>query len=66
MPVLATAETSTSLVTEAMTTAFTIALQGVQSDVSSMVTIALPVGLAIMGLFLAIRLGIGFFRSIAN
>lgn len=66
MGVLAAAETSTSLVTEAMTTAFTTALQGVQSDVSSMVTIALPVGLGIMGLFLAIRLGIGFFRSIAN
>ena len=66
MPVLAAAETSTSLVTEAMTNAFTTALQGVQGDVSSMVTIALPVGLAIMGLFLAIRLGIGFFRSIAH
>ena len=66
MGVLAAAETSTSLVTEAMINAFTTALQGVQGDVSSMVTIALPVGLAIMGLFLAIRLGIGFFRSIAN
>lgn len=66
MPVLATAETSTSLVTEAMTAAFTAALQGVQGDVSSMVKLALPVGLGIMGLFLAIRLGIGFFRSIAH
>ena len=66
MGVLAAAETSSSLVTEAMTTAFTTALQSVQGDVSAMVTIALPVGLGIMGLFLAIRLGIGFFRSIAN
>ena len=49
-----------------MTTAFTTALDAVKGDVSAMVTIALPVGLAIMGLFLAIRLGIGFFRSIAN
>lgn len=66
MTVLATADTASSLVTEAMSTAFTTALQGVQTDVSSMVTIALPVGLGIMGLFLAIRLGIGFFRSIAH
>lgn len=65
MPALA-ATGASSLVTEAMTTAFTTALDAVKVDVSTMVTIALPVGLAIMGLFLAIRLGIGFFRSIAN
>lgn len=64
MPVLASA--SSSLINETMTTAFTSALDAVKGDVSTMVTIALPVGLAIMGLFLAIRLGIGFFRSIAN
>ena len=55
-----------SLVTEAMKTAFEVALKGVQGDVSAMVTIALPVALGIMGLFLAIRLGISFFRSIAH
>lgn len=59
-------ETSASLVSEAMKTAYTAALQGVQTDVSTMVTIALPIALGIMGLFLAIRLGIGFFRSIAH
>lgn len=58
--------TTVSLVSEAMKTAFTAALQGVQTDVTTMVTIALPVGLGIMGLFLAIRLGIGFFRSISH
>lgn len=51
---------------EAMTTAFETALTGVKTDVVSMVTTALPIGLGIMGLFLAIRLGINFFRSIAN
>ncbi len=65
MPALA-ATGASSLVTESMTTAFTTALDAVKVDVSTMVTIALPVALAIMGLFLAIRLGIGFFRSIAN
>ncbi len=52
--------------TEAMTTAFTTALTAVQTDVQGMVVAALPIGLGIMGLFLAIRLGINFFRSVAN
>lgn len=51
---------------ETMITAFSTALEAVKTDVTTMVTTALPVGLAIMGLFLAIRLGVGFFRSIAN
>lgn len=51
---------------EGMKTAFTTALTTVKTDVTEMVTAALPIGLAIMGLFLAIRLGIGFFRSIAH
>ena len=51
---------------EAMTTAFSTALTSVQADVTTMVTTALPIGLGIMGLFLAIRLGINFFRSIAH
>ena len=56
----------TSLITEAMKTAFTSGVNAVQTDVSSMVTMALPAGMAIMGLFMAIRLGVGFFRSLAN
>lgn len=47
-------------------TAFTNAFSSIKVDVNAMVSAALPVGLGIMGLFLAIRLGIGFFRSIAN
>ena len=51
-----------TIMSEAMTTAFETALTAVKTDVVSMVTTALPIGLAIMGLFLAIRLGINFFR----
>ena len=51
---------------DALTTAFQTALQTVQTDVTGMVTTALPIGLGIAGLFMAIRLGIGFFRSIAH
>lgn len=51
---------------EGMKTAFSTALTQVKTDVTEMVTTALPIGLTIMGMFLAIRLGIGFFRSIAN
>jgi len=58
--------TTTSLITYAMTTAFNNGVTAVQTDVSSFVTLALPAGMAIMGLFMAIRLGVGFFRSLAN
>lgn len=57
---------SASLISEAMKTAYNTALSGVQSDVVDMVATALPYGLGIMGLFLGIRLGISFFRSIAH
>ena len=62
--ILATA--GTSMVTEAMKTALTTAFQNVAGDVQSIATIALPVGLGVAGLFIAIRLGIGFFKSVAN
>lgn len=45
---------------------FTDALTTVQTDVTGMVSAAFPIGLGIMGLFMAIRLGIGFFKSVAN
>ena len=56
------ASSTMTALTETMQTAFT----QVQTDVIEMVKMALPIGLGIMGLFLAIRLGIGFFRSVAN
>lgn len=54
------------MITSDITTAFTTALTAVQTDVISLVQIAAPVGLGIMGLFMAIRLGIGFFKSVAH
>lgn len=55
-----------SVVSDVMKTAFATALNQVQTDVYDMMGVALPIGLGIMGVFLAIRLGISFFRSIAN
>lgn len=57
---------SSGLFTADMQQAFTTAFNAVKADVSSVVVTALPVGLGIMGLFLAVRLGISFFRSIAR
>lgn len=51
---------------ETLTSAFSTALDTIQTDVGSIIAIALPIGLAIMGIFIAIRLGIRFFRSIAK
>ena len=51
---------------EAITTAVKTGLTQVGTDTQSLITTALPIGLGIMGVFMAIRLGIGFFRSIAN
>lgn len=60
------AETTATALSSDLLSVFQTAFQGVQTDVTSMVTTALPIGLGIMGLFLAIRLGIGFFKSVAN
>ena len=52
--------------TSALTTALKGGLETVQSSVGSYVADALPIGLAIMGTLLAIRIAVGFFRSIAQ
>ena len=57
---------TTSLITESLKTAFTTAVNQVTTDVGSMMSVALPAGLVIMGGFLAIRLGIRFFQSVAG
>lgn len=57
---------STTLISEGLKTAFSTAVDQVVTDVGSMMGVALPAGLLIMGGFLAIRLGIRFFRSVAN
>lgn len=57
---------ATTFITEAMKTALSDAFAGVAADVASIATVALPTALGIAGLFIAIRLGIGFFKSTAN
>ena len=51
---------------EGLVTAFDTALKVVQTDAVSMMSTALPVGLGIAGIGIAVRLGMRFFRSIAN
>lgn len=51
---------------EELITTFTTAMTSIQGDVMSMVKAALPGGLVIMGVFLASRLGVAFFKSIAK
>lgn len=51
---------------EALTGAFSTALTAIQTDVTSLFTTALPIALGIMAIPLALRIGISFFRSIAN
>ena len=57
---------TTTLINEALKTAFSTAVNQITTDVSGMMALALPAGLLIMGGFLAIRLGINFFKSVAN
>lgn len=56
----------TAVLSEGVKTAFTTAVETVQGGATEMVTLALPAALGIMGLFLVIKLGIGFFKSIAH
>lgn len=51
---------------ESINTAFTTAVGAIKTDTISMIETALPAGLAIAGIMIAVRLGINFFRSIAN
>ncbi len=51
---------------ESMTTAVDTAFKAIKSDVSSMMTTALPVALAIVGIGLAITLGVKFFKKISS
>lgn len=52
--------------TEAMKTAFTTAVDSIKTDVTSMIGVAMPAGLGIAGVMIAVRLGINFFKSIAS
>jgi len=50
----------------AITTALTTAFGDISADVISVAVIALPVALGIVGLFMAVRLGIKFFKSVSG
>ena len=54
------------MLTESMKDAFSKAVDSIKDDVVGMIVVALPAGLAIMGIRLAVRLGVGFVRTIAS
>lgn len=60
------AVTAPSVMSETVKTAFSTAMEQIQADVFSLMSTALPYALGIMGVFLAVRLGISFFRSVAH
>jgi len=49
-----------------MTTAMGTAFTAISGDVTDVAVIALPVALGIVGLFVAIRLGIKFFKTVTG
>lgn len=51
---------------EAMKTAVETALTTIKTDTQGMFTTAIPIALSIAGIGIAIRLGMGFFRSLAK
>ncbi|WP_156087484.1 MULTISPECIES: hypothetical protein [Blautia] len=51
---------------EAITTAFTTAMTTIQGDVTTLVAAAIAPALVICGIFLAPKLGVRFFKSVAN
>lgn len=52
--------------TNVLMEAFETALQTTTADVEAYVATALPYALVIMGLLLGIRIGVNFFKSLAN
>lgn len=50
----------------ALQTAFTTALNNIQTDVMGYIAIALPVSLVIVGAFFGIKKAISFFKSTAK
>lgn len=58
--------TATGLIDSTMTSALSTAFGNVQSDVLSIVTTALPYALAILGVGLALRIGVKIFKVISG
>lgn len=51
---------------EGLQTAMETAFGAVKTDVLGVVTKALPIGLGIAGIFIAVRLGIKFFKGVTK
>lgn len=51
---------------EALTTAMKTAFETVQTNAMSIITVALPVAVGIAGIFIAVRLGMRFFKSFSK
>lgn len=49
-----------------ITTAFTSGIASIKGDMISMITIAIPIILAIVGLVMAVKFGIKFFKGTAK
>lgn len=58
--------TSSGNVTEGMTSALSTAFSAVQTDVVSIITTALPVALGVMGIGIALTLGIKYFKKFVS
>lgn len=59
-------EGGTTTTTNVLIDAFKTALEGTVSSVEQYVSTALPYALTVMGLLLGIRIGVNFFKSLAN
>lgn len=55
-----------SSITEDMKTALSTAFTDVKTDAISIMTVALPAALSVMGIGIAITLGINFFKKFTN
>jgi hypothetical protein len=62
MNILANSTTGMTEVTEALTTSFT----AIGSNVTSILVIALPIALGVVGMVIAVRFGIKWFRSLVR
>lgn len=51
---------------EALSAAFSTALGVIKTDALGLITTAMPIALAIAGIFIAVRIGMRFFKSVAK
>lgn len=62
MGITANAETATGNIDSSMTTALTTGFAAVKTDVTTIISTALPYALGIMGIMIAIMIGVRFFK----